>query len=591
MVVRIEHAGGGRYIAYISLEQRHEFKRAGWIWDSVIKKWTTVKISLAAEWADFAVGDARPLLQAYKDGLSGAVADSMAHDADIGVPSPEGLDYAPFQRAGISYALQRKDTLIADPPGTGKTIQAIGINNAIGARNVLVLCPAYLKLNWKREYERWDTHGRSVGIVTTVQQDKLDKDGNVMRKESKIKGRLGAKIKETVLVYPDTDVVIINDALMERCQQYIKNKMWDSFIADECEAYKNPKAARSQQVWGGGYGKKRIPPVASKRRTFLTGTPLNKNPLDMWVYCKHFDPRGLGSNWRTYMFRYCDAYESDFGLDVTGSSNLEELNFKMREAFMVRRDKIDIMHELPPKRREIIMLADDGILDKVNREVNKIADLLDEFKEMVGAIDLDDQQETLDAMLTLFPEDLEGKSYAEIAGLMTNKQAAAFDEISLVRKALAVAKVPMVKEHVSKLVEFGEKVIVFAHHNDVADALRKHFPDFAFISGKVPAMKRQAQVDRLQDDPDCPGIICTIGSGGVGFTMTAARYVVFSEMTWLPTQMEQAEDRAWRWGQDNNVVAQYLVVNGSLDARFMELLVERMDIIERALSAKKAKKG
>lgn len=179
-------------------------------------------------------------------------------------------------------------------------------------------------------------------------------------------------------------------------------------------------------------------------------------------------------------------------------------------------------------------------------------------------------------------------SYEEMASYLSNEMQATFEEGSSVRKALAVAKAPLVREHVDTLLESLDKVIVFCHHNDVADALRKQFPGCAFISGKIHADKRQEQVDRFQEDPDCHVIVCTIGSAGTGFTMTAASYVIFAELAWLPYQIEQAEDRAWRIGQLQCVIVQHLVIQGSMDARFVEILIERMDMIDRALSPEKA---
>ena len=68
---------------------------------------------------------------------------------------PNGLAYHPFQAAGIAYAAARKNTLIGDQPGLGKTIQAIGLANHTGARNVLVICPASVRLQWRKEILKW----------------------------------------------------------------------------------------------------------------------------------------------------------------------------------------------------------------------------------------------------------------------------------------------------------------------------------------------------------------------------------------------------------------------------------------------------
>lgn len=589
--MRIEKESG-KFVAYIPFSMKETLRSSGWIWDAVMKKWITFKPSIAAEYFEFSVGQARRELEDYRTGLTGAVAESMASDTDFQPNAPEGLEYLPFQKAGIEYGTKRRDVLIADPPGLGKTVQAIGLANWYPAKQerirVLIICPAYLKINWKREYEKWDTRGLTIGIAQKVQEDKLDDNGQPCRKPSPDGKRLGAKIKHMVAIWPDTDVVIVHDNVMPDFYQKIQDISWDIFIADECHAYTNQTSKRSSYVWGAGRGKKRIHPVTARKRIFLTGTPITKKPYNMWAFCRAFDPNGLGKSWESFVYRYCDAYKDHFGLHYDGESNLEELNFKLREAFMVRREKTEVLKELPPKRRELVVLQNEGILKQVEAEINKIGEFLNEFEKIVGAIDQEDGNSLLDGLQKLFPEDIEGKGYEEIAGLMSQEQTAAFEEMSKLRKALAIAKVPDVKSHVDKLLETENKVILFCHHTDVAAELKKHYEDAAFVTGKVTPMKRQDQVDRFQTDPECRVLIGNIAAAGVGFTMTAASTVVFAELVWLPSELEQAEDRAWRIGQNEFVLVQHLVVQGSLDSRFVEVLIERMDMIDRALSPKSA---
>ena len=88
---------------------------------------------------------------------------SRATDVDVRIPAPDGLEYMPFQKAGIHYASAHAHTLIADQMGLGKTIQAIGLINLDASINrVLVVCPASLKLNWERELTKWLVRGRTI---------------------------------------------------------------------------------------------------------------------------------------------------------------------------------------------------------------------------------------------------------------------------------------------------------------------------------------------------------------------------------------------------------------------------------------------
>jgi SWI/SNF-related matrix-associated actin-dependent regulator 1 of chromatin subfamily A len=588
-------ADGEFFVANIKFEQRLIFKKAGWSFHPVKKKWVTKDVHKAADFWEFASGTARQRIDAYRGGAGAVLEASWATDSDIEVPAPDGATYLPFQRAGVAYAVSKKDCLIADPPGLGKTIQAIGTSNTLArARRGLVVCPASLKINWQREFTKWTTQGLTVGVVTTRVQDRLAPDGTPLRGEPKAPGRLGPKLKETVDVWPDTDVVIINKELFERHNEAIKGELWDFLIVDEAHAFCNPKAKSSQHIWGYGWGKKRVHPIRARKRIFLTGTPITTKPINLWPFVKAMDPDGLGKSWEDFVFTYCGAYEEQVGRKPDGSprmrtvtdgaSNLDDLNRKLRQAFMVRREKEEVLKELPPKRREIVLLPNDGIAKQVEQELSKVRAMLAKYEDVLG---IEDPRLVLNGLNRLFPESIEDKDYDEVGQMLTDEMQVAFEEMSEYRKALAIAKAPMVKEHVDRLLESGEKVILFCYHKEVAEFFRKYYDNqCAFVTGKTPSGKRQDQVDMFQNDPDCRVFIGNIAAAGVGFTLTASHFVVFAELSWVPSELEQAEDRAWRIGQDHWVLVQHLVVDGSMDARMIEVIIERLEFISQALDAR-----
>src|SRR5271154_3652134 len=91
---------------------------------------------------------------------------SRALTSDLHVPCPAGLKFLPFQLAGIEYAARRTNTLIGDDAGSGKTIQTVGLCNFYDdALRILIICPGFLKPNWRNEFKKWDTKGLPVGIV------------------------------------------------------------------------------------------------------------------------------------------------------------------------------------------------------------------------------------------------------------------------------------------------------------------------------------------------------------------------------------------------------------------------------------------
>ncbi len=152
-----------------------------------------------------------------------------------------------------------------------------------------------------------------------------------------------------------------------------------------------------------------------------------------------------------------------------------------------------------------------------------------------------------------------------------------------------MAKIPYVIQHVTDSIEDGGKVIVFAHHHDVIDALSAEFGSRAVtVYGSTAMTARQAAVDRFQKDPECQVFIGGIQAAGVGLTLTASAHVIFAELDWVPGNVTQAEDRAHRIGQKNMVLIQHLVLEGSLDARMARILVDKQEIIDQALDREKS---
>ena len=198
-------------------------KAAGFRWDPNAKVWWTASEQVAAK---IARPDAVEALNAERAEAARkaqeAIEASKATDSDRPIPAPEGLAYLPYQRGGIAYAMERQGVLIADEMGLGKTIQAIGVINADPTiRKVLVICPASLKLNWRKEMWKWLCRKFRIGIA------------------------------EGKSFPSDADIVIINYDIVHQHREVIDAIDWDLLISDECHYLKNPKANRTLAVLGG----------------------------------------------------------------------------------------------------------------------------------------------------------------------------------------------------------------------------------------------------------------------------------------------------------------------------------------------------
>ena len=537
---------GDVYEAHTSYEERAIPKSAGFRWNPNIKRWTTNKVEVAAKLREYASGPTKASLTRVDNARKDAFAASSATDSTADIPKPDGLEYLPYQRAGIEFSLGKDAVLIGDEMGLGKTIQALGIINATPkAKRVLIIVPASLRLNWQREAEKWLVNkGLSIGIA------------------------IGSK-------WPDTDIVIINYDILTKHKAQLRKRVWDVLICDEAHYLKNPKANRTKQVFGDWRYKTKewkIDPLKAKRRVLLTGTPIVNRPIELWGLANYLDPDEFDNFFR-YAKRYANAHHNGWGWDFSGAANLDELQEKLRTRFLVRRLKKDVLKDLPAKRRQIIELPANGATGLIAREQAAWSAQEERLAALRLAVDLSKISED--------PEE-----YERAVAALRDGATAAFEEMSRARHDTALAKVDYVIDHVADAAESG-KVLVFAHHLDVvaklAEGLRAKDFKVVTLTGSDSLTARQAAVDSFQDDDEVKIFIGNIRAAGVGITLTASSHVVFAELDWVPANLSQAEDRAHRIGQTDSVLVQHLVLEGSLDQQIANQLVAKQAVIDATL--------
>lgn len=389
---------------------------------------------------------------------------------------------------------------------THNTIQALGVVNADESlRRVLVVCPASLRINWAREAERWLVRRRPIVVIeaTTKPPEQIPRDC----------------------------VVVLNYDILRKHRAWLRSVTWHLIVYDEAHYLKNDKAQRTKEALGAFSQNSRnhIPPIPGRRKLFLTGTPIVNRPVELWPLAHACFPSEFRDRW-AYLKRYCDAHQTRWGWDFSGASNLGELHEKIRQAFLIRRLKRDVLKDLPAKRRQIVELAANGCaglvreeMDIFNRHQKAIADLRD---------------------LRGRRADLSEGQYREAMLKLKDTVSVSFAQMSKLRQLTGVAKAPRVADHISELLEEADKVVVMAEHLAVVAQLKERFGNAAVVlTGETTAEDRQAAVDRFQTDPTCKVFVGTIRAAGVGITLTAASLVVFAELNWVPGSMSQAEDR------------------------------------------------
>src|SRR5260370_30587965 len=250
---------------------------------------------------------------------------SRAEDANIDIPRPSCLEYRPFQRGGIAFAMPRVGTLIGDEMGLGKTIQAIGVANAMGARRIMVGCPASLKMNWYAEIQKWQVLYLPVFVIS-----------------SGVHMPRGIALPEGWW--------IVSWEIAQKFERELKTTAtWDLVILDEIHKLKTMTALRTKFFLGGEEktpeGKKKIiPPIRATKRLALTGTPICNRPLELFSFLAWLQPAQF-KNLADFKRRFCNS-----------ARDLALLQYVLCASVIVRRLRSQWLKELQPKQRQVMRL-------------------------------------------------------------------------------------------------------------------------------------------------------------------------------------------------------------------------------------------
>lgn len=275
------------------------------------------------------------VLQAHLEAQQAHIEASRVVGLDVDLPRPPGLDYYPYQKAAVAYAMQRRNVLFGDSMGLGKSIETLGLVNALHIKSVLIVCPATLKLNWARECQKWLMDGQRVGIATS-KQIPFATDIVIVNYESL--GRrdipdecLGCKHSRMAHVgiglFPcqgkgeGMRCPCVQWADPERPEPTLRpglDREWELLVADECHRVKSPGAQRSKLLFS----------VRAKRLAFLSGSPIPNRPKELWTLLSHLAPEVFQNEWKFYR-EFCGASKSN-GFSKDGASNLDLLQNKMR---------------------------------------------------------------------------------------------------------------------------------------------------------------------------------------------------------------------------------------------------------------------
>ena len=320
--------------------------------------------------------------------------------------------------------------------------------------------------------------------------------------------------------------------------QLIAKEKFDLVIVDEAHYISNTTSQRTRLL---NDILDNIPRV-----WLLTGTPMTSRPINFFNLLSIVNSP-LALNWQVYVRRYCAGYQFRVGQrkvwNTSGASNLDELRERTKN-IVLRRLKIDIL-DLPEK-----------IIAPIYLELkNTYYD--DELEEFMRISKENQKKESISVTL---------------------------NRLMRIRQLIAVEKVNYTCELIDKFIEQDKKVIVFTNFTMSLDLIHeKYKKNSVTLDGRMSKEKRQESVDKFQTNDKIKVFISNIKAGGVGITLTAAEAVIMNDLSFVPADHSQAEDRAYRYGQKNSVLVYYPVFENTVEMQIFNILQKKKDIIDQVM--------
>jgi SWI/SNF-related matrix-associated actin-dependent regulator 1 of chromatin subfamily A len=419
------------------------------------------------------------------------------------------------QKEAIEKLVGSKRFILADDMGLGKTTSTIIAALETGAKKILIICPASLKINWQREISNYSD--RSV-YICEGKNFSLEHDF-VITNYDIIKNFYDIKDKENSPIYKaNFDLIIIDEAHYLQNTQAQRTKLVNSF------------AKKANRLW------------------LLTGTPMTSRPINYFNLLNLIESP-VALNWMAYVIRYCEGYQFRVGgnrkiWNTNGASNLEELRDRTSKQ-VLRRLKEDVL-DLPDKIITPVYL----------RLRSKL------YEELMG--DYYNWYE---------------KNPEESSSLTLQ-----FSKLMKVRQVIAEEKILSTIELAENIIEQGKKVIIFTNFTNTLKRLLEHFGKKAVgLDGSTSKPERQFAVDQFQDNDKIRVFVGNIKAAGVGITLTSAEAVIMNDLSFVPSDHSQAEDRAYRYGQKSNVSVYYPIFENSIEGVIYDMLSKKKNIFETVM--------
>jgi len=468
--------------------------------------------------------------------------DELTSAEDI--PLPQGLNaqLRPYQKRGFSWMYRNSrigfGSIIADDMGLGKTLQVISIilklkeEKALDKKNkALVVVPTGLLTNWQAEIEKF-----APALSSHIYHGQL---------------------REMQLF--DADIMLTTYGILRSDYELLKKQKWQVMIIDEAQNIKNHDTAQSKAV-------KSIP---AKIRIAMSGTPVENRLTEFWSIMDYTNKGFLG-NIKTFKDNFANP------IQVFNDEKIAEKFRKITAPFMMRRMKTD---------------------------KTIISDLPDKIEQNQFALLTKQQAALYERTMTAAMEEIEGCT-AEDQQSLFKRQGLVLQMILALKQICnhptqflkngqfdpsLSGKTELLFELLDSITESGEKVLIFTQFTEMGELLKRFITERfgeqpMFYHGGCSIKQRQEMIQRFERNRADKIFLLSLKAAGTGLNLTAASQVIHYDLWWNPAVENQATDRAYRIGQNKNVMVHRMICKNTFEERIDEMIQKKKLLAEMTVT-------
>jgi SWI/SNF-related matrix-associated actin-dependent regulator 1 of chromatin subfamily A len=424
-----------------------------------------------------------------------------------------------YQFEALDYGLQKGSFINGDDVGIGKTFEAIMYAEYTNSFPCIVICPASVKYNWAEKWQEIVGPHRSISVIESAETKKRPRNWNA-------------------------DVVIINFDIVGKKQgkgatvnyQELLTIPWKMHIIDEAHFLKEKTSQRASAV-------RMMTKKSNSIIQMLSGTITMSRPAELWNLLVILKKDHLiANNWEEFIQRYCNGFKDKYSWNCSGATHLLELNTKLRDLCYLRREKREVLKELPPTIKTILKTS-----------VTNLSEIKYASEDLISYL-----------------YETKGEESAESA-----MEAQALVLLGTLRKLAIDGKLKSIEQYLRDWKVSGKKLVVYGIHREALEYLSEKFKS-CLLAGGVSAIKKQKILKEWisNDEPFLFANIASAGTGVDGLQKICSDMLIL-ELPWRPSDLEQLVARIDRSGQEQVSNINFILSEDTIDKQMWQMLSEK----------------